>query len=201
MEWKLIDIKQETNHKFLNFFTLIYEIKDKNNEIKKYEYFMASRHNKDELYALNKSKRPDGVLIPCYYVNPNNKEISLLITTQFRPPLNSYVTSICAGLLDEGDDLLSAAKREALEEGGVIIDNLEILAKSAPTSSGLSDERDAVVLGEIVGFASNHLEEFEDISTKLIPLKELEAMLDDDRYLFALSVRLIIKYLIMRFKQ
>ena len=64
----------------------------------------------------------------------------LLITSQFRPALNRIVTSIPAGLVDPKDDIFGCAKREALEEGGVIIDNLELICPASPTSSGLSDE-------------------------------------------------------------
>ena len=140
------------------------------------------------------------MLIPCYYIN-NEGEISLLITSQFRPALNRIVTSIPAGLLDEGDNIFDCAKREALEEGGVIIDDLELLVPTSPTSSGLSDEVNAVVMGKIVGFSENKLEEFEDISIKLIKLKEVEKMLGDPSYFFAMNVRLIIKYLLLRFKE
>ena len=199
MNWKLIDVIQETNHPYLNFYTLVYEVTDKE-EKKEYKYFLASRKKKDELYALKKNERPDGVIIPCYYIDKEG-EISLLITSQFRPALNRVVTSIPAGLLDEGDDIFSCAKREALEEGGVLIDNLELLVPTSPTSSGLSDEVNAVVLGQIVGFKENHLEEFEDISIKLIKLKEVEKMLEDPSYFFAMNVRLIIKYLLLRFKE
>ena len=194
MKWNLKDIIQETNHPYLNFFTLVYEV-----DGKEYTYFMASRHNKDTLYALHHTKRPDGVIIPCYHID-ENKQVSLLITSQFRPALNRIVTSIPAGLVDPKDDIFGCAKREALEEGGVIIDNLELICPASPTSSGLSDEVNSVVLGQIVGFKENRLEEFEDISVKLIPLKEIEKMLEDEQYFFALNVRLLLKYLLLRFK-
>lgn len=193
MKWKLIEVVQETNHLYLNFFTLRYEVNGK-----PYSYFLASRHKKEDLFALSNDRKPDGVMIPCYYIDDKG-EVSFLITSQFRPALNKTVTSMPAGLLDPGDDVYSCAKREALEEGGVIIDNLELLCPSSPTSSGLSDEVNSVVMGQIIGFKENRLEEFEDISVKLIPLKELEKMLDDPQYFFALNVRLLIKYFILRF--
>jgi 8-oxo-dGTP pyrophosphatase MutT (NUDIX family) len=201
MIWKLVEIIKETNHPFLNFYTLKYQVEYDDGIKKDYSYFLASRHSKEELYALTKNNRSDGVIIPCYYIDPRTNEISLLLTTQFRPALNRHVTSMCAGLLDEGDDLFTCAKREALEEGGVIIDNLELIASVSPTSSGLSDEINSVVMGQIVGFKENHLEEFEDIRVRLFKLDEVEKMLEDEKYFFALTVRLLIKYLLLRFKQ
>lgn len=194
MNWKLINVTQETNHPYLNFFTLHYEVNGK-----KYDYFMASRHNKEEIYALHRPEKPDGVMMACYHID-EKQNVSILVTTQFRPALNRHVTSFPAGLVEPNDDIFTCAKREAIEEGGVIIDNLELLCPASPTSSGLSDEINSVVLGQIVGFKDNKLEEFEDISVKLIPLKEILKMLDDPQYFFALNVRLLIKYLALRFK-
>lgn len=198
MKWTLKDIRQETNHKFLNFFTLLYEVEDEKGK-RNYEYFMASRRNKENLYALSKSTRPDGVLIPCYYIDKDNK-ISIILTKQFRPAVNSYVTSIPAGLLDEDEDIFLAATREAKEEAGVDITDLELLCPPSFSSTGLADESNAIVLGRITSFSDNHLEEFEDISFKLVKLKDVEEMLDDPNYSVPTNIRLIIKYLLLRFK-
>ena len=198
MEWKLKNVIQETSHPYLNFFTLVYEVKS-NGDIKEYQYYLASRHNKDELFAINQNSRPDGIIIPCYYKDENG-DISLLITSQYRPALNHIVTSVPAGLMEKEDDIFTCAKREALEEAGVVIDNLELIATSSPTSSGLSDELCSVVLGEIKEFKKNHLEEFEDITYRLIKLNELEKMMEDPRYFFALNIRLLLKYLLIRWK-
>ena len=95
---------------------------------------------------------------------------------------------------------MEAAKREALEEAGAIITDLEVLAPNGTTSSGLSDETNAVVLGRIVSFKEKNLEAFEDIDSRLYSLDEVKEMLKDDQYLFALNVRLILLYLLERFK-
>lgn len=194
MKWELKEIRQETNHKFLNFFTLEYLVDNK-----PYSYFMASRKSKDSLYAICKSNRPDGVLIPCYYIDKNN-EVSILLTSQFRPAVNRIITSIPAGLIDGDEDIFECAKREALEEVGVVIEDLELLCPPSFSSTGLSDEANAVVLARIVEFKNNSLEEFEDISSRLVSLKEIKNMYDDDRYSIPTNVRLIIKYLLERFK-
>ena len=117
------------------------------------------------------------------------------IAVRFRVPLLPEPELLPASRHEEGELDVE------LEEGGVLIDNLELLVPTSPTSSGLSDEVNAVVLGQIVGFKENHLEEFEDISIKLIKLKEVEKMLKDPSYFFAMNVRLIIKYLLLRFKE
>lgn len=199
MEWKLINVLQETNHPFLNYFTLTYQVKQDDNSIKNYSYFIASRRKKDDLVSVKKDyTRTDGVLIPLYFINPKTGLLSTIVTKQFRPALNNYVYSIPAGLVDQGEDLLTSTKREALEEVGANISNLEILAKSSPTSSGLSDELNSIVLAKVDSFSNNNLEEFEDINYKIVAFKDLEEFLKDK--FTALQVQIIFKYLLLRFK-
>ena len=199
MEWKLISVSQVTKHPFLNYFTLTYQVKENDSSIKDYSYYMCSRRKINDLVSIKKDySRTDGVLIPLYFVNPKTGLLSTIITTQFRPALNNYVYSIPAGLVDDNEDLLVSAKREALEEVGANISNLEILAKSSPTSSGLSDELNSIVLAKIDSFSNNNLEEFEDINYQIVAFKDLEEFLKDK--FVALQVQIIFKYLLLRFK-
>ena len=202
MKWTLKDIKKETEHPFLNFYTLTYDV-EKEDGHHDYRYFMASRHDVERLLVKTQDfVRPDGVLIPLYCEDPKTKEISIVLTTQFRPACGAYMTSVPAGLMDPDDtDVFLTAKREAEEEAGFQIDDLELLVTPSTTSSGLSDETDAVVLARIVGSNSVSLEEFEDISSKLVPLKKVKEMLQHpEQFHFPLSVQLIILYLLERFK-
>ena len=200
MKWKLESVTQETSHPFLNYFTLHYEV-DKEGKKKEYSYFLASRHKKEELLPeTHNISRPDGVTIPLYYVDEKGRYF-ILLTKQFRPAVGSYVYSVPAGLIDPGDkDILEVAKREAKEEVGAIIGDLEVLSKSGTTSSGLSDETNAIVLARILSFSEKNLEEFEDISAKLYSFEEAQKMLDDDKYFFSNTARLIILLLLERFK-
>lgn len=201
MKWKVKKVNQETDHKFLNFVTLTYDVTKNDGEHYDYNYFMATRHKDGQVLPLTQDyDRPDGVTIPLYHVDEEGK-VSVLLTSQFRPAIGRRVTSVPAGLMDPDDkDILEVAKREALEEAGAIIDDLEILAPTGSTSSGLSDETNAMVLGRIVSFKEKSLEDFEDIESRLYSLDEVKSMLHDDKYFFALNVRLTLLYLIERFK-
>jgi len=198
MDWKLKNIQKETEHPYLNFYTVTYEV-NKKGKIYNYSYFMASRHAPGKLVCeTNDISIPDGVLMPLYYIDPKTKEISLLITKQFRPPLNKYVHSFPAGLVDPNESIETTAHREAMEEAGVTIDDLELLCPPSPTSSGLSDETNAIVIARVTGFADKNLEAFEDINAKFIPLKDMEEYMNT--HFFAMQIRLVIKYLLLKFK-
>lgn len=201
MEWKVKNVKQETSHKFLNFVTLTYEVSKSDNKTYDYDYFLATRHENGDVLPVTKNfARPDGVTIPLYHIDEEGK-VSVLLTSQFRPAIGRRVTSVPAGLMDDSDkDLLEVAKREALEEVGAVITDLEVLAPTGSTSSGLSDETNALVLGRIVSFKEKSLEEFEDIESRLYSLDEVKSMMKDDKYFFSLTARLVLLYLIERFK-
>ena len=198
MKWILKAITKETDHPFLNSYVLHYSI-EKNGKNRPYDYYLASRHEKDELIAkTHLYNRPDGVVMALYEKGENG--IRILLTQQYRPAIGAYLTSMPAGLLDEkDDDLFVAASREAKEESGAEITDLELLAPASPTSSGLSDELDAVVLGRITGFGETQLEAVEDISAKLYSLDEIKAMMKDKKRLIPLLVRMILLYLLERF--
>ena len=202
MKWKLLEARKETEHPFLNFYTLVYDVEDENGH-REYSYFMASRHDANTLLAkTGNTKRPDGVLIPLYYQDPETGKTSFLLTRQFRPAVGHYVTSMPAGLLDEDDDdLFECVRREAKEEAGALVEDIELLCPAAPTSSGLSDELDAVCLARIVGFEHAELEAFEDIQSALKPREEVVKMLQDPHFFFPLNIRMILLYLLERFPQ
>lgn len=198
MIWTVKDIIQETDHPYLNFFTFVFAVQGEDGQEKEYRYFVASRNDKEHLRIKTQDyHRPDGVVMALY--RKRDGHIDMLMTKQFRPALGRHLISFPAGLLEKDDDVISAAKREAQEEGGVIIDHVELLAPSSPTSSGLSDEMVSVVLGEIVDYADRHLEAFEDIATEYVDLADVPALLSDEKKTVPLNVRLVLLYLRERF--
>lgn len=52
MNWKLVDVIQETFHPFLNYFDLVYEV-EKEGTVSIYHYYMVSRKTREEI--LNES--------------------------------------------------------------------------------------------------------------------------------------------------
>ncbi len=63
----------------------------------------------------------------------------VLLEKQFRPPLGREVVELPAGLVDPGESMEEAAKRELIEETGWAASRLEFLAEG-PISTGASAE-------------------------------------------------------------
>lgn len=197
MKWKLKSVDKQTNNKFLNCYALNYEV-EKEDGPHNYSYYVASRHSQNSLSSLTKDyAKVDGVIIPTVYIDDNNK-IFFVFTKQFRPALNTFVYSVPAGLVDDDEDIEITAKREVEEEAGGIVYETEILSLSTPTSSGLSDECNAVVLAKVHEFKNQNLEEFEEINTFRIPLEEANDFIDS--HFFAMQPKFVVKFLIEKYK-
>jgi ADP-ribose diphosphatase len=73
-------------------------------------------------------------------VLPITPEGLVLLVRQFRPPVRQFLTEIPAGLLDvEGEDALSCARRELMEETGYAATTIEFLG-GYYASAGFTDE-------------------------------------------------------------
>ena len=199
MKWTYLGSSKETNHRFLNFYVMHYEV-DGGSTKKPYDYFLASRNEKEEELraSTHDIHRPDAVLIGAYLLKEGN--IYFLLEKQFRPTLNRYVYAFPAGLMDKEDkDEIIAAKREAKEETGYEIENVVRLLPPSPTSEGMSDECNSVVCCRLKERGNCAKEEFEDIDSRLYSEEEVYALLNDSNVLFSNSARLLLLLLLERY--
>ena len=88
------EIKKQTDNKFLNLYD--YTVVDKNGN--EHPYYVASRHNEEELVAKVGEPKADAVLMYAYYGEERDK---LVLIRQFRYPVNDYIYELPAGLVDE----------------------------------------------------------------------------------------------------
>lgn len=104
---------------------------------------------------------------------PVTDEKEVLLTGQFRPPVNGYVIEFPAGLNEKGDSLEEAASRELLEETGYSAKEM-IYIGEGPLSSGASGEILTAFLAKGLEFKGlGRRDETEDIEVLKIPINEL----------------------------
>lgn len=199
MNWRLSSLEKETDHPFLNFYVLHYDVL-KEGSHKEHRYFLASRKNENNLRPLiHDYTNPDAVVVGLYRFHKGGLEI--LLTKQFRPAIGNYVFSVPAGLIEGKETLNEALLREIREEvGASSVENIEVLTPFSPTSSGLSDECNAFLMAEVKETASASLEEFEDIDSKFVPIEECLSLFQDPKYIIPLHVRIWLLYMAERFK-
>ena len=112
-------------------------------------------------------------------VTENNE---LVLTEQFRPPIQKKVVDLPAGLAgdiagEENESFELAAKRELIEETGFVGDDFEYVF-SGPSSAGMTTEMiDFYLVRNVVQVDAGGGDETEDINVHLIPLKKIAAWL------------------------
>lgn len=194
MDWTLQFVERETDHRFLNFYTFHYHVDGMD-----YPYFVASRNDKEHLLASTRNfSRPDGALIMA--IQEEGEEPSVLMIEQFRPAVNAFVLEFPAGLSSSAEESIErTAIRETEEETGVKLKDVRLLCPASPTSVGMSDEMLAVIEGKVEEISQTHMERFEDIRARFVPLSKVRALLQEPNRLIALNVRLCLEILLERY--
>ena len=163
---KLDGIIKNTNNKYLNMYTAKYS-----NDKKHFDYFFASRR---DMCDLQKTTMVDAVKIVPYIVDTDE----IVFIRNFRYVINDYVYEMPAGLVDKGEDSLTAAKRETLEEIGAEIINIERVGNVGFTSVGMSDETMETYFAEVVINHNQELDAEEHIDVIKVKSSDVEEFLN-----------------------
>ena len=183
-------IEKKTNNRFLNF----YEMEAIHRDGKVTPYYVSSRATEiDKLKAVTHENHPDGVIL--YGIYGENKDKVVLIR-QYRYPLGGYCYEFPAGLVEDGEDMLSAAAREMYEETGLTFVPREGGCYSRPffTTIGMTDESCGTVYGYCSGEPTNdHQESVEDIQVVIADREECRRILKEE------NVAIMCAYMLMHF--
>lgn len=120
-------------------------------------------------------RHPGSVVILA--VDDTGLEPQVLLCRQYRYPADRYLWELPAGRVDPGEKLLSAAKRELLEETGVTAKSWK-KALRFYASPGFLDETMNIFLARGLTLGEAQPEEYEQISIRWFPLKQALAMAD-----------------------
>jgi len=159
---KICSTEKITDYKHLNLVSV--EYRDKFDAGKTWIY--ASRGN---------PCRPDAVVVVPFHV----REDKLVLIREFRVPLGGFQYGFPAGLVDMGEDVETAGKRELFEETGLGV--TRVLRQSPPifSSSGMTDESICLLYVECEGEpGTEHNEASEDIEVVLLSRTEAGNLLD-----------------------
>jgi ADP-ribose pyrophosphatase len=126
--------------------------------------------------------RPDAAIIVPYH----RRENKLVVIKEYRVPVGDYLYGFPAGLLDPGETLAAAARRELHEETG--LDLVEVYRHSPAvfSSAGITDETIVMVFAEVEGTPSaRHNADSEEIEVLLMDRQEVQDLLQRSDIVFS----------------
>ena len=119
-------------------------------------------------------RQPDATIIVPYH----QKTRKLVVIREFRVPVGGYQYGFPAGLLDPGESLFEAAKRELFEETGLNLVSIHHHSPAIFSSAGITDESISMIFAEVEGQPSTqHLSDSEDIEIFMMNRDEVATLL------------------------
>lgn len=127
----------------------------------------------DEFYIL---EYPDWVNVIAI-----TKDGEFVMVEQYRHGLQGVFIELCAGVVEEGEAPLEAAKRELVEETGYTGGEWCLLNKIAQNPSTSTNYTYCYLAKDVVKTDQQHLDPTEDIKIRLLTEKEVLEMLKNDK--------------------
>lgn len=117
------------------------------------------------------------VCVLAYLPDANGKPAELIVVKQYRPPIDSHILELPAGLIDPGSTPEATALKELREETGYH-GELQHLGPPIYNSPGMTDEYVHCALVAITGKTQQDLQDNEAIEVLHLPIKELRQALN-----------------------
>ena len=183
METHIETVERQTNNRFLNLIHLTFTDRKKRDR----DYYFCTRNSDEKLKIRTHALDPEGI---CIYAVTREEHPRLVMIHEYRFPVDEYIYSLPAGLIDPGETPGQAAAREMAEETGFAFTEYEdgdpALRRPFFLAPGFSDEPGSAVFGSVAlpGGAPRE-ESSEWIEVHLADKKEAHRILEEEK----LSVR------------
>lgn len=121
-------------------------------------------------------------------VIPVDSEGMTYLVGQYRYTIGEYSWEIPEGGCPMGEEPLTAAKRELLEETGLTAKHYEVLISRFYTSNSVTDECGIIYLAKGITVGVSEPEETENLVVKKLPLTEAISMAKDGKITDLMSI-------------
>ncbi len=183
---KIIGVEKLTDAPWLNLFRATYRLKDP----KPRSWTLATRRPSPRC-ATGRFESPDAVIIAAYH----RSRKKLVVIREFRVTLAGDEYGFPAGLVDAGESIEQAARRELREETGLSV--ARVLDTSPPlySSAGMTDESVCMVFVECDGEPGlGSQEPTEQIAVMFVSPEEAKRLCSDPSLKFDARAWLVISH-------
>lgn len=156
--------------------TNLYDLVYRNKGNKEKHYSIISR-NKDLTPENILNEKPSNGVVICAITQDNSK---MLILNEFRMSVNRNIINFPSGLVDPGESIEDAARRELLEETGHDIVSIKKVLKPSYSAIGITDEKITVVVCYITNepVKKQNMSDNEQLSLKLVDKNQMTNLLE-----------------------
>lgn len=150
---------------------------------------------------------PDGRINPEYYVLEYPTWVNVIAVTdegkylmvqQYRHGLQEVFTELVAGVVEKGEDPLTAAQRELMEETGYSGGEWELLTVLSQNPSATNNLTYCYIARNVVRTNRQHLDALEDVDAVCLSEEELKRMLMNDEIKQSLMAAPLWRYFYQR---
>jgi ADP-ribose pyrophosphatase len=169
---KILKVTKLTRQKWINLFAATYE--NRTHGVGRWLFVSRKANPRAE------RDQCDAVVIVPVLISTDQPP-RLVLEKEFRVPVGDYVIGFPAGLLEKGEGIEEAVRREMLEETGLEVVRCKRITQPIYSTSGLSDESAAMVFVDVrqVPGVEPQPEASEDITLMLLDHAEVCRLCDD----------------------
>lgn len=183
---KILSVRKLSDRQHVNLFEVRYT--DRNGDERIWDTVSRAPMAKCETHDF---ELPDAVVMVGFHV----QQKKLVIIREFRVPLGGYQYGFPAGLVDPGETVEEACRREMIEETGLTVTDIVRISPPIYSSSGITDESVAMIYLNCTGTPSregNH--SVEDIETILVSQNEARRLCEDQTTKFDVKTWLVLSF-------
>ena len=181
---KIKSAQKLTDLKWLNMFQVAYIDKSGRDR-----YWQVASRSREPKCITKNFAAPDAVVIVPFHLAENK----IVVTREYRIPLADFEYGFPAGLIDAGETVAQASRRELKEETG--LDGIQVTGSSPSiySSAGMSDESVAMVYVECEGIPSTaHNTRSEFIEVELVSPSRASRMCENPALKFDAKAWLVL---------
>ena len=111
------------------------------------------------------------VIIPIF--KDENGVVRVIVEQQYRHGSDSVTREFPAGLVEKDEDALTAAKRELLEETGLVAGKVTLLGNLSPNNAFMSNRQYFFLAEDLEKVSDQNLDQNEEIDILSLPLSDV----------------------------